>query len=163
MGCSYITMKSKVRYSGYVKAISIILPTVILAAGIISIPEKPIMATLLSLFIILAWFAAFYGAAYISANEKEITLGSLLRRKRLLMRDVDSVVKFQPTLGAIRVCGSGGYFGYWGIYREGDTGRYYAFYGKSSECFLVKMKNGDKYVLGCENCGEMREYIDKLL
>lgn len=75
------------------------------------------------------------------------------------MRDVESVEYFQPTMGAIRVFGSGGFMGYWGVFREGDIGRYYAFYGKASDCFLVRMRNGDKYVLGCEEPDKMIDYI----
>ena len=45
------------------------------------------------------------------------------------------------------------------IFKEGDIGRYYAFYGKASDCFLIRLKNGDKYMLGCENPAEMVRYI----
>lgn len=75
------------------------------------------------------------------------------------MRDVESVELFQPTMGSIRICASGGFMGYWGIFREGDIGRYYGFYGKASDCFLVRLKNGDKYVLGCNNHDKMVDYI----
>ena len=76
-----------------------------------------------------------------------------------LMRKVESAERFQPTMGAIRIFASGGFMGYWGIFREGDIGRYYGFYGKASDCFLVRMKNGDKYVLGCKNPDEVVSYI----
>ena len=76
------------------------------------------------------------------------------------MRNVESVELFMPTMGAIRIFASGGFMGYWGIFREGDIGRYYGFYGKASDCFLVRMKNGDKYVLGCENPKIMVDYIN---
>ncbi len=76
------------------------------------------------------------------------------------MQNVASVELFQPTMGAIRICGSGGFMGYWGLFREGDIGRYYAFYGKASDCFLVRMKNGDKYVLGCDQPQKMVDYIE---
>ena len=53
-------------------------------------------------------------------------------------------------MGARRLFGSGGFFGYWGIFKEGDVGRYAAYFGKASDCFLVRMKNGDKYVVPAE-------------
>ena len=87
-------------------------------------------------------------------------MGSVFKRKRIPMCEVVSVELFQPTMGAIRIFGSGGYMGYWGIFREGDIGRYYAFYGKASDCFLVRTKNGDKYVLGCSNPEKMVDYIN---
>lgn len=82
-----------------------------------------------------------------------------MRKQRLMMHNVESVELFQPTMGAIRIFGSGGYMGYWGIFRESDIGRYVAYYGKASDCFLVRMKNGDKYVLGCEHPRLMVNYI----
>lgn len=75
------------------------------------------------------------------------------------MLDIDNVELFQPTMGAIRIFASGGFMGYWGMFREGDIGRYYAFYGKASDCFLIRMKNGDKYVLGCDNPSHMVAFI----
>lgn len=76
------------------------------------------------------------------------------------MRDIERVELFQPTMGAIRIFASGGFMGYWGVFRESDIGRYYGFYGKASDCFLVKMKIGDKYVLGCDNPQKIVDYIE---
>ena len=75
--------------------------------------------------------------------------------------DVKLVKLCPPTMGAIRVCGSGGFFGHWGWFRERDLGKYFAYYGKASDCFLVELKNGHKYILGCKNAPEMVEYIAK--
>ena len=115
---------------------------------------------LLVILLISVVSALFYGAFYIAADTANIIIGSVFKRKRIPMREVVSVELFQPTMGAIRVFGSGGYMGYWGIFREGDIGRYYAFYGKASDCFLVRTKNGDKYVLGCSNPEKMVDYIN---
>ena len=51
--------------------------------------------------------------------------------------------------------------GYWGLFKEGDVGNYIAFIGKSSDCFMIRMKNGDKYVLGCKNPKMMVTEIKK--
>jgi len=55
--------------------------------------------------------------------------------------------------------GSGGFAGYWGWYANSQIGTYFAYYGDRYECFLIKLKNGKKYILGCENSSEM---IDRL-
>ena len=54
-------------------------------------------------------------------------------------------------MGERRVCGSGGWFGYWGWFHDRELGRYFAYYGKSSDCFLVRLRNGRNYVIGCQN------------
>ncbi|WP_300877569.1 PH domain-containing protein [uncultured Duncaniella sp.] len=62
-----------------------------------------------------------------------------------------------------RICGSGGFMGYWGWFSERDLGKYFAYYGKASDCFLVTMKDGRKYMLGCQNPAEMVDAINARL
>ena len=93
------------------------------------------------------------------ADRVYVILGSLLKKKKILVRNIESAELFQPTMGSVRILGSGGFMGYWGIFKEGDIGRYCAFYGKASDCFLIRLKNGDKYMLSCENPAEMVRYI----
>lgn len=156
-------MKSKISYSLYASILTAIIFVALLVGCIATIGEKPAFFILLSIYIILLVSALLYGAAYIMVDNSTIVLGSILRRKKILMRNVVSVEMFQPTMGAIRICASGGFMGYWGIFREGDIGRYYGFYGKASDCFLVRMTNGDKYVLGCDNPNKIVDYIKSQL
>ncbi|MDE6309505.1 MAG: PH domain-containing protein [Muribaculaceae bacterium] len=152
-------MKSKITYSRFAIVLTAIVSGALLIGCIATVKEEATFFTLLALLILLFVATLFFGPAYIKADSDSIVMGSLLRGKRLPMRNVASVELFQPTMGAIRICASGGFLGYWGIFREGDIGRYYGFYGKASDCFLVRMKNGDKYVLGCDNPSAMVDYI----
>lgn len=115
---------------------------------------------LLIVTLILLVFAMFYSPLSISANDKEVNINSPFKIHTIPMRRIKSCELFQPTMGALRVCGSGGFMGYWGIFREGDVGRYMAYYGKGSDCFIIHLDNGDKYVLGCNNPREMVDYIN---
>ena len=38
---------------------------------------------------------------------------------------------------------------------------FFAYYGKASDCFLVILKNGKKYMLGCQEAPEMVEAVKK--
>lgn len=156
---NYDDMKSKITYSTYVNVVTWGIIAAFFAGCILSVHEKPLFLTLLSIYVILLVMALLCGPAYIKASPDAIVMGCLLRRKKILMRNVVSAELFQPTMGALRICGSGGFMGYWGVFREGDVGMYRAFYGRSSDCFLVRMKNGDKYVLGCQDPAAMVEYI----
>lgn len=129
------------------------------AGCVATLHEKPAFLILLSVYLNLLICALFFGTSYIKADPDYVIMGSILKRRKILTSEIESVELFQPTMGAIRICASGGFLGYWGMFREGDIGRYHAFYGKASDCFLVRMKNGDKYVLGCENPGKMVDYI----
>ena len=69
----------------------------------------------------------------------------------------------QRPLKTRRIVGSGGWFGYYGWFSERDLGRYFAYYGKASDCFLVTLRDGRKYMLGCDDAPAMVEAIkDKM-
>ncbi|MDE5808576.1 MAG: PH domain-containing protein [Muribaculaceae bacterium] len=151
-------MKSKVKFSTY----SIILTIVIIAVlvGLCIYTENNFkFYFLFSLLFVMLMFGCLYAPMQIEADDESITVKGILKSKKIPIDRIADIETFQPTMGAIRLCGSGGFMGYWGIFREGDVGIYSGFYGRASDCFFIRMKNGDKYVLGCENPGKMVEYI----
>ncbi len=156
-------MKSKISYSHYSTVLTAFLFLIIFIGCIASIHEKTIFFTLLAIFLILILCALFYGAAYVKATSDYVTMNSIFKSRKIPMKNIENIELFKPTMGAIRICGSGGFMGYWGIFKEGDIGRYYAFYGKSSDCFLIRMRNGDKYVIGCDNPDALVKYIKSQL
>lgn len=156
-------MKSKVRLSRYSLVVTFVILVALFIACILTVRDKIPFLILLSMYLILIVTGLIYAPVSICADTETIVLKSILRRRKLLLRDVESVQMFSPTMGAIRIIGSGGFMGYWGIFKEGDIGRYMAFYGKASDCFLLRLKNGDKYVLGCENPQAMADYIQSRL
>ena len=115
-----------------------------------------------SIFVVIMLVISLcYMPMSIGADENAIYINRSLKIKAIPMADVVSVKLCPPTMGAIRVCGSGGFLGYWGWFKERDLGKYFAYYGKASDCFLVELSNGHKYMLGCQNAPEMVEYINK--
>lgn len=154
-------MKSRIKLSMYSTLVTLIITGVILAGCIASYHEKTVFFTALAILLMLIVSGLMYAPTAINADPKYLTVCGLLKNRKIRMDDIENVELFQPTMGAIRLFASGGYMGYWGIFREGDIGRYMAFYGKASDCFLVRLKNGDKYVLGCENPSAIVDYIKK--
>ncbi len=152
-------MKSKVRLSIYACIITYIITGVLFAGCIITFHEKPAFYPILGILTLLLLFAFLFAPISIKANNNSITVRCMLRSIKIPIRDIADAELFQPTMGAIRICASGGYMGYWGIFRESDIGRYTAYYGKASDCFIVRLKNGNKYVLGCKNPSAMVNYI----
>jgi len=153
-------MKSRVELSIYSSAITIVVIGLLLF-GIYATSDNPDRCMLIAFITVaILAFAMFYCPLYISANEEELRVKSPLRSHKIPMRRIVNVGRFQPTMGSIHICGSGGFMGYWGMFREGDVGRYMAFYGKSSDCFIIRLDNGDKYVLGCGNPDAFVKYIN---
>lgn len=152
-------MKSKIPYNRFAIILTAILAGGLFVACIATVKEGPVFFILFAIYQVLFVSMLFWGGAYIKADNNNIVLGSLLRGKKIPMSDVDNVELFKPSSCAIRVCASGGFMGYWGIFRETGIGNYYGFYGKPSDCFLVSLKNGRKYVLGCNQPDKMVDYI----
>ena len=153
-------MESKVKLSTFSLLLTLILTGVLIVAVSFFLwnhEEKGIIGALILFFMLISGW--LYGPVTIAADEKSVTIKSVLRKQRLDISNIESVELFQHTMASIRIFGSGGYMGYWGVYR-GYIGRYIAYYGKASDCFLINMKNGGKYVLGCENPEEMVNFIN---
>lgn len=154
-----LTMKSKVQLSIYAYFITCVITGVLFAGCIVTFHEKPVFYPILGILIVLLLFTFLFAPISIKANKNCVNVRSLLRSTKIPVRDIAGIELFQPTMGTNRICGSGGYMGYWGIFRESDIGRYTAYYGKASDCFIIKLKNGDKYVLGCKNPSAMVNFI----
>lgn len=152
-------MKSNVKYSTFATILTALVYIIMYAGCIATVHDKPAFYILLSIYLVMIILGLFYGVMYVKADSDNVILGSLFKSSRIPMCQVESVELFRPTMGAIRLWASGGFMGYWGIFRESDIGNYRAFYGKASDCFLLRMKDGNKYVIGCQNPAEMVEYI----
>ena len=153
-------MESKVKLSTFSLMLTLILTGVLIVAVSYFLwnhEDKGIIGAVILFFMVISGW--LYGPVTIAADEKSVTIKSVLRKQRLDISNIESVELFQPSMASIRIFGSGGYMGYWGVYR-GYIGRYIAYYGKADECFLINMKNGGKYVLGCENPEEMVNFIN---
>ncbi len=154
-------MKSKVKYSKFstILTLSILVLMAGLAGYTFGSDETAAFIILVAVLLILLVMSGFYAPLWIEAEGDQIIIKSPFKTHKLAIPDIASIELMQPTMGAIRICGSGGFMGYWGLFREADIGRYMAYYGRASDCFFIRMKNGDKYMLGCENPDEMVEYI----
>ena len=152
-------MKARVKLSRF----SLILTTVINLALYIgcfaTLKEPAQFFCLLGITLALLITFMLFAPVSIKADDHTITIVHILRKTKIPMTDVVSIERFQPTMGAIRICASGGYVGYWGLFRESDIGRYTAYYGKASDCFLIVTRSGRKYVLGCSDPDSMVAYI----
>lgn len=144
-------MKSKVRYS----VLSIIMTLVVIAAlvaGLVFTPSDRtgfymLVVGLLFIFGLSLWYAPLL----VKVTDDGVVQCSALKQRLFPFQDIDYVHRCRPSMGAIRLCGSSGFMGNWGLYRQGDLGRYMAYYGHASECFMLRMKDGRNILLGCRN------------
>lgn len=141
----------KVKLSTY----SVIISTVCLCILIYIlwvVRERPFeFFTVLALTLFMVISALLYGPYKVEVTDGGLRYRSPAKSREINFKDIADIRPFQPTMGAMRLIGSGGFMGHYGLYREGDIGRYFASYGKSSDCFLVTLKDGRNIVLGCDN------------
>ncbi len=115
------------------------------------------------LLVILCVLALFFTPMSVSVEDGCLNMNTFLRSKSIPLRDIASVTLCPPTMAEKRIFGSGGWFGYWGWFSEPTIGKYMAYYGKASDCFLVRLKSGKLYLLGCVDPQSMVEYIEQNL
>ena len=156
-------MKRNVKYSPFVIIMTIL--TIMLCIGgflwfYFKIGMTGYALLLLVIIIIYNIFSLYYSPLSIEVSDKDLKIHRMLFNKIIPLSEIYSVELYSPTMAEKRICGSGGYFGYWGWFSERNIGKYFAYYGKSSDCFLVKLKSGRKYMLGCKDSLEM---VDEIL
>lgn len=154
-------MKNKVKFSTFSVVLTIGI-MIIIPVGIISLIGN---TDKLILFCIIMGCGTIAGLYYcpksVEASDSGIIFNRLISRpKEFPYTSIKSVETCYPSGGRIRLCGSGGFFGYWGYFNDIMIGTYFGYYGNRSNCFLVELKNGKKYVLGCENPVEIVNYIN---
>ncbi len=81
--------------------------------------------------------------------------------KTFPLADIVEVDTCYPSAAGIRLCGSGGFFGYWGYFSDIVIGQYFGYYADRSQCFYIKLKNKRQYVISCKNHVGMVEAIRK--
>jgi len=143
-------MVSRVRLSVYSAVLTAVVCLVLLGV-IIWIYGTPAFLLSAGIFVLITVSTMLYCPLYVAVDDRNVIVRSPLRNHRIPLEKIETVEAFQPTMGSALICGSAGFMGYWGIFKENDVGRYCGYYGKASECFFVRMKNGDKYLLGCCN------------
>ena len=104
----------------------------------------------------------FYSPRAIATEDNSIVVCRRLKRKKLQFSDIKSISYYTPQVfSGLKLCGSGGFGGYWGWYSAADIGTYFAYFGDPNSCFLIELKNGRKYVLGCDNPESIIEEVKK--
>lgn len=157
-------MKQKIKFSTF--SLIITIGVLILAvAGIYSLwDNEGKLITLCVIMGITIIAGLYFCPKYIEANDSEIILHRLLGTAIVInYDDIQKVDTCYPSGGGLRLCASGGFFGYWGIFSDISIGTYIGYYGNPSNCILVNSKDGKQYVFGCENPDAMVDYIiDKM-
>lgn len=114
---------------------------------------KLLIIALVLLGVIL--FGLFYSPLTIEATDKSLIIQRFLKNKTIHYTEISDVDRCFPSLGGLRLCGSGGFMGYWGYFHDIVIGAYFGYFGNFNQCILVKLKNDRQYVISCNEPDEM--------
>ena len=155
-------LKKRVRLSTWSIIMTIITMAILIGICVwqFSKTENEFFCWLL-LFIVIVWSfcSLFYSPMYIVLTNDSINVETPIRVHRIPLDEIESVKICTPTMSEHRICGSGGYFGYFGWFREPSIGKYFAYYGMASQTFLIRLKSGRQYMLGCSDSKEMAKAL----
>lgn len=145
-------MKSKVHFSIYCKIITAAV-IVLFAIGIATTTmEKSTCCLLIAVAALAVATGLYYCPVCVEAGADSVKIHRLLSRPRKFRySDIEAADTCYPSAGGIRLCGSGGFFGYWGYFSDIIIGQYFGYYADRSQCFYIRLKNGRQYVASCEN------------
>lgn len=156
----FMLMKRKVHYSWY----CIVITFVVMAAfciGIVTVRGDAHSFPLLVVMTVVATFTGFfYCPVSVRADSDGVRVCRLMSRARVFpYSDMESVETCYPSAGGIRLCGSGGFFGYWGYFSDIMIGQYFGYYADRGQCFCIRLRSGRQYVVSCDDHVEMVRLI----
>ena len=92
-----------------------------------------------------------YAPMSITLSESALILNRGIGKKKFNYSDIAAVDTYISDGPVVRVCGIGGVFGFIGRYYTKKIGHYFSYVGDYSQTFYLRLKNGKKYLLSCEN------------
>lgn len=93
----------------------------------------------------------FMAPKQLRLEEKQLVLSKMIGEFRIELSQIADVGIYNEKEMNIRLCGSGGFLGYLGIFRNKSLGKYIAYVGNYSQAFWIRMKNGKCYMFSCED------------
>lgn len=87
----------------------------------------------------------------------------ILRRYKSITIHADEVLSVDrlpknALRGAVRTCGVGGFFGYYGHYYQGSIGAFHLYATSFDNLFLIRLANGKKVVISCSEPDKMEQF-----
>lgn len=153
-------MEQKVKWSRFAWVITVLV-TVALTAGLILTRGHEWHFGLIAVVTVGVFVSMWiWSPVAIAVDTDFLTIRKRIGRKCIPMSEIMSVSSVIPmVMTGFKLCGSGGFAGYYGWYNDMQIGSYFAYYGDRYDCFLIELKNGRQYVIGCEDSAAVVDYV----
>lgn len=98
---------------------------------------------------------------YILLEPQCFIMKKVLGKVKINYNSILFIDRYSPSLRDVRIFGSGGFFGFIGLFSSEKIGKYYSFVGDSEQCFCIKTISGNSYVFSSEDVDIVIEKIKK--
>ncbi len=147
-------MKQKVKLSKY--SIIVTAITLLTLIGVMIylmyIGQEVAGMVIAGVIILCSGGAAFYMPESVHVTETDLIIAFQLRRKIIPLSSIESAELFSPSLTkTVRICGSGGFYGYWGWFYNRSVGRFFVYSTTLSEGVLIRLTSGRRCLIGSPN------------
>lgn len=143
-----------IRWSNYVKSVTAIVSAVLLVAAAILLKfaleyDTGALSGLVFIVFVMAALASNAPLNIVLQNNT-LTIRRTCFSKAIPYNEIEYIARYDP-LNDIRICASGGFFGYIGIFCNRQTGTYFAYIGDISEAVFIETTSGRRYVVSCSD------------
>lgn len=157
-------MKSKVHFSAFCTIMTAVCIALFLSGIIVTRHQTDKCILMTAITVIAVFTGLYYCPVSVRVGLDSIKIHRLLSGdKTFRYSDMEAVDTCYPSAGGIRLCGSGGFFGYWGYFSDIIIGQYFGYYADRSQCFCIRLKNKRQYVVSCEQHIDVVKAIQKKL
>lgn len=154
-------------WSNTVKIISWATSLLLIVIGYLTMAKtKSLNNWLLAVFVVVLLLSIYFvlqAPMSLKLSENKLTIRKLVGVKEIPFSDIEKIEPYDDYHSDIRLMGNGGFFGYTGLFRNKELGKYTAFVGNYSQAFYIRTKSGKTYVISCEQREEVIERIRQKL
>lgn len=154
----YIVIRSRqVKCLTNIVLCSIVATAILLTINLsLSVPFHLLVILFLLLILFVTWS---YHPRYLLLTDDALIVKRGWGQLSIPYSQIKTVQSYRMTSKDIRLWGSGGMWGYFGLFYNRSLGRYYAYAGDLDETFLLTTHNGRSYLLSASHS---QEVMDKL-
>ena len=135
---------------GWLGTVTSILLVAMLVYGAIAVWSAGMVAVIVTytIFILLAIWVLLTMPRYLLIDDKSIVITHPIGQSVILKSDITEIraIERNDIRGSIRLFGSGGFFGWFGIFRNSKFGTYRLYCGQLENLYLVKTTT-KKYII----------------
>lgn len=102
----------------------------------------------------------YYCPKSVCVTGNQLLINRFFSPKKILLNDIASVELYSGSTRFLKVCGSGGMFGFYGWYKNQELGRFFIYATNLKELICITLMSGKKYMISCEDAQSMYKEIN---